>query len=185
MKNVTLKQLLSGFLFPALVFLSGCATQSVKDQNTTTQDQTAFITANNDDLLQAFAPVFLINNDTEDYNLIGTPSVRIQPDNAQQVFIDPQQATLYAEKRDFTTTHDTYTNLIYRIHFKETPGGIFPYYLGKGKNVGHIIIVTLNSNDKPVLYTSVHSCGCYLAFVPTTHLNNMHCLLYTSPSPRD
>jgi len=77
---------------------------------------------------------------------------------------------VYTEIREFSTAKSNYTNLIYRIHFNEVPGGFSPFYLGKGKNIGLIIIVTLNKQNEPVLCTSVHTCGCYVAFVPTSYL---------------
>ncbi len=123
-----------------------------------------------DDLLGAFAPVFLLEEHQLSYNRIGTPSVRSGKNGEGEIFINPNLATFFVESREFTTGKATYTNLIYRIHFEETPKGLFPFHLSAGKNVGLLIIVTLNDKDQPVLYTSAHTCGCYLAFIPTNYM---------------
>lgn len=115
-------------------------------------------------------PVFIIEKPRMAYNRIGTPGAELTGNGKEKIYVDPQVATIYTEKRLFRSNSNTYTNLIYRIHFRETPYGLFPFQLGAGKNVGLIIIVTLNGSNQPVLYTSVHTCGCYLAFIPTTHL---------------
>jgi hypothetical protein len=48
---------------------------------------------------------------------------------------------------------------------------LIPFHLSAGKNVGLIIIVTVDTENRPVLVTTVHTCGCYLAIIPTTHLS--------------
>jgi len=124
-------------------------------------------TVNNDEtLISRYIPVFVIENAKEKYNLIGTPSAKIAMDGKEKVYIDPEKATIYAQVRKFKTLKNSYTNLIYRIHFQKISG----LYLGKGKNMGLFVIVTLNSKNKPILYTSVHTCGCYIAFVPTSYM---------------
>ena len=120
--------------------------------------------------LSRFHPIFIIEEQHEQYNRIGTPSARILDDGKERIYVDPEEATVYAEERPFKTSTGTYTNLIYRIHFPETPFDLMPFQLGMGKNVGLILIVTLNKFDEPILYSTVHTCGCYLAFVPTTYL---------------
>jgi len=121
-------------------------------------------------LLERYAPVFIIENSNKEYNLIGTPSAKINKNGKEKIYVDPEKATFYAEMRKFKTFKSSYTNLIYRIHFEKIPGGLIPFHLGKGNNIGLIVIITLNSRNEPILYTSVHTCGCYLAFVPTTYM---------------
>jgi hypothetical protein len=45
-----------------------------------------------------------------------------------------------------------------------------PFYLTSGKNVGVVVVVTLDGDDRPVLVTSTNTCGCYAAIVPTNYL---------------
>lgn len=120
--------------------------------------------------LSRFHPIFIVEKQHESYNRIGTPRAKLMNDGKELVYVDPGEATVYAEERLFETPTGTYTNLIYRIHFSETPFSLMPFQLGQGKNVGLIVIVTLNKFDEPILYTTVHTCGCYLAFIPTTYL---------------
>lgn len=121
-------------------------------------------------LLSRHLPVFIIEKQNKTYNRIGTPKAELTDTGEEKVYVDGQKATIFTEERKFNTAKGPYTNLIYRAHFPATPYGLFPFQIGAGKNVGIIIIVTLNSTNQPVLFTSVHTCGCYLAFIPTTYL---------------
>ncbi len=125
---------------------------------------------NNRALIERLAPVFLIENPHVALNRIGTPKAVLNAANEETVFVDSSQATIYTETRDFTTLRGAYKNLIYRIHFKEVPLKIQPFYLGAGKNVGLIVIITVNAKNQPLLYTTVNTCGCYIAFIPTSYL---------------
>lgn len=155
------------YLLPALlmVLFAGCATLPTQHP---AEDLVAYIVRDEGTRLSRFAPVFVVEGRRTPHNLIGTPSAAQHDRTGERLFVNPFKATVYAEERPFTTPKDRYTNLIYRVHFEEIPGGISPYHLGKGKNVGVITVVTLNSRDEPILYTTVHTCGCYLAFVPTS-----------------
>lgn len=121
-------------------------------------------------LLARNLPLFIIEKPDKPYNRIGTPTVALTAEGEGRVFVSHREATIYQEERKFRTARDSYSNLIYRIHFSKTPYDFFPFQIGAGKNVGLFVIVTLNSTNKPVLYTTVHTCGCYLAFFPTTYL---------------
>ncbi|MFC1666078.1 hypothetical protein ACFL17_10735 [Pseudomonadota bacterium] len=50
------------------------------------------------------------------------------------------------------------------------PQSLIPFHITAGKNGGLIVVVTLNAGNQPVLYTTVHSCGCYLGIIPTSYL---------------
>ncbi len=117
-----------------------------------------------------YAPVFMIENHEARHNRIGTPRAVMHADNQEKVFVDPDRATYYARQQAFTTSGGTFTNLVYRVHFAEVPGGWAPFHLIAGKNVGLLVIITLNDRQQPLLVTTVHTCGCYLAFVPTAYL---------------
>ncbi|SCY76213.1 hypothetical protein [Desulfoluna spongiiphila] len=157
----------AGLLIFLLLVFGSCATRSVPP---TPHGVVAFIPPEEDTLLSRYAPAFVVEEPEKRYNLVGTPTAEAGEDGKEEIRVDPWRATVYTETRRFDTDGGTWTNLVYRVHFQETPGGLLPYYLGKGKNVGLIVVVTLDRNGQPVLYTTVHTCGCYLAFVPTTFL---------------
>ena len=150
-----------------IVSFLGCATIPVSPP---VKDLSAYIVNDDLTLVSRYIPVFVIENNKEKHNRIGTPTAKMTKDGEEKICVDPEKATVYTQIRKFETTKSTYTNLIYRIHFEKIPGGVFPFYLGKGKNIGLIVIVTLNRQNNPILYTLVHTCGCYLAFVPTSYL---------------
>ncbi len=118
-----------------------------------------------------FAPVFLIHNHQKTYNRIGRPSAIIDDNGKEKVYIDENNPVMYYLVRNFVTEKDTYTNYIYRVHFPRVPFSLVPYHLSAGKNVGLITVVTVDSKNNPLLITTVHTCGCYLAIVPTSYLS--------------
>ncbi len=130
----------------------------------------AYRVADDATLLARYAPVFVIENEQSKYNRIGTPYAEISASGEETIAVSPERATLYTRMDTFAGERGQYTNLLYRIHFEQIPGGFFPFYLGKGRNIGLLVIVTLDSENRPLLYTSVHTCGCYLAFVPTSYM---------------
>ena len=117
-----------------------------------------------------WAPVFIVHEYAERYNRIGRPTVRQEADKSQEVFVDPEYPTIYFMQRQFTTQRGSYTNLIYRIHFPEIPFSLIPFNLSAGDNVGLMTVITLDGKGHPVLVSTVHTCGCYKAIVPTNYL---------------
>ncbi len=158
------------FCLLSLLFLASCARPQAPADTGSGSPPFALTAHDEEHLTGRFLPVFLIENPREPYNLIGTPQATVAKNGAEVVSIDPTQASIYSKEQHFATEKGSYTNLIYRIHFPETPLSFFPFNLGAGNNVGLLIIVTLNGNGRPLLYTTLHTCGCYLAFVPTTYL---------------
>jgi len=148
------------------VLLASCSSLPVHPES----NLLAYTVQNDNSLIKRYMPIFVVENKTESYNLIGTASAKITSDNHEVIYIDPKIATIYTEKRLFKTLNNAYTNLVYRIHFAKIPDGFFPFYIGAGNNTGLIVIVTLNHLNQAILYTTVHSCGCYLAFVPTSYM---------------
>ncbi len=117
-----------------------------------------------------FAPHFLVYDRLSSHNLIGKVSARFNSKQEEEIFIDINHPTIYHGTDSFTTEKDSYKNYIYRVHFPEIPFSLFPFYLTTGSNPGLIIVVTVGSDLKPVLVTAVHTCGCYLAIIPTSYL---------------
>ncbi len=155
-----------------LIVISFCLFASCATMNTTqpATDLKAITAEENGTLLANFSPVFMIEQPEKPYNLIGTPMAQVTKDLTEKVFVNPEKPTIYYETRRFQTSRSTYTNLVFRVHFEKVPLNFFPLYLGAGENVGLLVIATLNLKDQPVLYTLVHTCGCYLAFIPTSYM---------------
>lgn len=157
------------FLFSivVLVLLNSCATLH---QNFTADDLLVYTAEDDQTLIRRHLPAYIIENPKEQHNRIGTPSVRNRGESDDDIFIAQENPTIYAETRTFRGAREAYTNIIYRIHFAKIPFSLVPFYLGFGKNVGLMVVVTLNSEDMPILFTTVHTCGCYLAFTPTSYM---------------
>lgn len=155
------------FIFLLLITLSSCA---YPRQPVPGNERLAYVLDDASSRLAQFAPVFVVENSEKLYNRIGTPRAFLGKNGLAGVNVDPEQPSIYAEQRSFVTDRASYTNLVYRIHFKEVPATLVPFQLSAGKNVGLFVIVTLNDAGRPVLYSTVHTCGCYLAFVPTSFL---------------
>lgn len=165
--NLNRKSLALVSVLAACMVVASCARAPVSRHGT---DVLAYAVEDAADMPARHLPVFMVENGTEGYNRIGTPGARIGDDGNEVIAVDPETATIYAETRPFNTARGTYTNVIYRVHFPGVPLSFSPFYIGSGKNVGVIVAVTLNSQGLPVLYTTVQSCGCYLAFIPTSRL---------------
>lgn len=157
------------FITLFLLILGGCAHHVPIAADS---KQALYLTKVNDtdEPFQRFAPVFRVYDYQHPYNRIGRPVAKIDENGREQIGIEADQPTIYTEKRTFVTSRDTYTNLIYRIHFPSIPYSLVPFNLTAGDNPGLIVVITLNRREEPVLVTSVHTCGCYKALVATTAL---------------
>jgi hypothetical protein len=121
-------------------------------------------------LLGLYAPAFLTYESESFYNRIGRPRARLRKGTKEEIFIDTEEPAFFVMKRGFSTEKGTYLNLVYRVHFPEVPFSMVPFYLTAGDHVGLMVVVTLDERERPVLVTTVHTCGCYVATVPTTYL---------------
>jgi hypothetical protein len=167
-KSRSMKVLFNGFFFVAAVSLFfGCANQPLP------QEPVHWVYKTDESrktLAESWAPAFVVYGHAEAHNRIGRPTVRQEENGEEEVFIDPEQPVVYFLRRSFVTDKGTYTNLVYRVHFPEVPYSLIPFNLTAGKNVGLLVVVTLNADNLPVLVTTVHTCGCYHAIVPTQYL---------------
>ncbi|UCD89605.1 MAG: hypothetical protein JSW04_14535 [Desulfobacterales bacterium] len=123
-----------------------------------------------DSPLHRYAPLFLTYDHQSEYNRIGRASAMYDDQGDEHIFVDSQHPTIYHLTRRFTTKKKSYTNFIYRVHFPKIPFSLIPFNLTAGRNIGLIVVITIDSQQKPVLVTTVHTCGCYLAIVPTSYL---------------
>ena len=152
----------------AILVLSACAHHKKIPSETT---QTIYSVPNDDNSpLHRYAPLFLAYDYQSEYNRIGRPSAGYDGQGNEQVFVDSRHPAVYYLIRSFSTKKDRYTNLIYRVHFPQVPYSLIPFNLTAGKNIGLIVVITIDSRQKPVLVTTVHTCGCYLSIVPTSFL---------------
>jgi len=145
-----------------LLLLGGCATYK-----TVPADRTNAVLyqlpAGNPHI--GFAPLFLVEEHYKPYNRIGTPKAVGTKDD-HKIIIDPNTPTIYTAEQHFTTARGSYRNIIYRLNFQKVP---FPH-ITAGSNGGLLVYLTLNEKDAPLLLTTLHTCGCYLAFIPFTSL---------------
>jgi hypothetical protein len=134
--------------------------------NATDSLQRAYVAADDGSVLARYAPIFVLQTDQEPYNRIGTVAARHGATGDEEIYVDTSVPTFYAQKEEFKTASESYTDLIYRAHFDRTP---LPF-LSAGRNVAVIAVVTLNASGQPVLLTFTHACGGYVIFVPTSYL---------------
>lgn len=117
-----------------------------------------------------FAPALVHERDSRPWNRPGTPRASRDEHGRVVVRIDPAEAAMFTERRRFRGERGEYTNHLYRVHFERVPFRLVPFHLTAGRNGGLFVIVTVDERDRPLLVTTVHTCGCYRAFVPTRYL---------------
>lgn len=156
----------SVFVFVAvclcILLISGCASPPLSSLDTA---RVQAVTAASPLGQNRNVPVFILYDADSPHNRIGTVEA-VHKNDEVQVVVNGLEPTLYTAVRQFSTARATYTNHIYRIHFEETPHGLFPFHLTAGKNPGLLVIITMNQSQQPLLVTTVNTCGCYAAVVP-------------------
>ena len=156
------------FLIALAITVSGCAHHQ---KLPTEKVHTIYKAAGEEgEILKRFAPVFLTYDYKEEYNRIGRPAARYDEKGEEIIYVDATEPVIFYLKQEFSTEHGKYTNLVYRIHFPKVPFSIVPFNLTSGNNVGVLVVITLDSRQRPVLITTVGTCGCYAVVVPTTYL---------------
>ncbi len=155
-------------LFLAAVILCGCASDFPLPHESSLWVYT--VDGAGKDMDERWAPAFVAYDHKQVYNRIGRPTIHLDVAGDQEAVIDTEYPVVYFMRRPFTTKRGSYTNLIYRVHFPEVPFSLVPFNLTAGKNVGLLVVITLDAKDQPVLVTTVHTCGCYLAIIPTSYL---------------
>jgi hypothetical protein len=156
------------FLIALAITVSGCAHhQKLPPEKV----HTIYLADGEDgEVLNRYAPVFLAYDYQRDYNRIGRPAARFDEKGEEVIYVDATKPAIFYLEQEFSTEHGKYTNLVYRVHFPKVPFSIIPFNLTSGNNVGVIVVITLDSQQRPVLVTTVGTCGCYVAIVPTTYL---------------
>jgi hypothetical protein len=115
-------------------------------------------------LFNYFAPNFAIEN-RGDFDRPGA----VNWNDRDQIGIDPAAVTIYTLASHTKFDGQNLLQLNYMIWFSERPKKASFDMLG-GKLDGLIWRVTLAADGKPLLYDSIHPCGCYHLFFPTEKL---------------
>jgi hypothetical protein len=114
-------------------------------------------------LLAAHAPVFEIDV-TGAYDRPGTVTL----DAEDRPAVDTSTATLYTRTAHALIGGQPHLQLVYAIYFTERPArGYFDPLAGRIDGV--IWRVTLAADGTPLVYDSIHPCGCYHLFFPTQY----------------
>ncbi len=109
-----------------------------------------------------YAPVFAVE-ETTDADKVGRPLVA---DSTGVPNTDESDPTVYVRLAHTRMDGEVLPQLVYTIWFPERPKeGAFDI-LG-GPLDGLIWRVTLDRQGRPLVYDSIHSCGCYHLFFPT------------------
>lgn len=120
-----------------------------------------FTEAERDLLFQAYAPAFEIET-TGAFDRFGSLSWR----DGQSPDVDPARPVAY-RRLAFTRFYGRIlTQLVYTIWFPERPAR-GPADLLAGKLDGVVFRVTLGTDGSPLIYDTMHPCGCYHLFFPT------------------
>lgn len=150
-----------------LLVLSGCASLSTAPQNKS--DLHVVVRGISADPIRSFAPVFVLPGAERPYNRIGRVVAK-EKNGQEDIGIDPDQPVVYFGSFSFTTDKGGYTNLVYRVHFPKIPLSLVPFHLATGNNTGVFVVITLSMDGAPLLVTTVNTCGCYVAVIPTGSL---------------
>ena len=120
-------------------------------------------------LLLRHAPVFVVRQSEEAVNRVGTPEIRHES-GRDRVLVNPATPRIYAEVRRDRVGDTPVLQLLYRVHFQAVPFASKVFFEAH-RNAGVLAIVTLTEREQePIFFTTVHTCGCFLALLPTDRL---------------
>ena len=112
-------------------------------------------------LLRTFAPIWQVDV-TGNYDRIGYPGWRNQ---GRSLLVDGRRPVVFSRIGHAVWNGKIVLQLIYTIWFQERPRRGALDLLG-GTLDGVIWRVTLSPQGRPVMYDSIHACGCYHFLVP-------------------
>jgi hypothetical protein len=134
-----------------------------------------FTSAEQEALLQFHAPVWEVES-ARDFNLIGTPYWAAQG----RLAVDTQKPTVYTLISFTRFGSEILTQLNYITWFTARPKqSALDIYGGPLDGVN--FRVTLDAAGAPLLYESVHNCGCYYKAYPTRRLQVREKIAYPEP----
>jgi hypothetical protein len=126
-------------------------------------------------LFRFFAPVWEIQTESDD-DRIGTPYWSIEG----TLRIDTANPVVFEHLSHTRFKGDILTQLNYIIWFPSRPKR-HSFDLFGGFLDGLIYRITLDVDGQPLLYDTVHNCGCYHKFYPTARLGVLAKTDYTEP----
>jgi len=112
-------------------------------------------------LFATYAPLFEVET-TGPYDRLG----ELRWGDAEYPVIDPERPVVYQRLAHTRYDGRTLLQLVYMIWFSERPPAQ-PFDLLAGKLDGLVWRVTLAPDGQPVLFDTMHPCGCYHMFFPT------------------
>ena len=115
-------------------------------------------------LFQAYAPAYEIET-TGEYDRFGPLSWR----NGPAPEVDPTRPVAYRRLAFTRYYRKTLTQLAYTIWFPERPSSGATDLLA-GRLDGVVFRVTLGIDGTPLVYDTIHPCGCYHMFFPTARV---------------
>ncbi len=116
-------------------------------------------------LFATFAPVFEIET-TGQYDRFGP----LKWSSGETPEVDVSRPTVYRRLAFTRYGERTLVQLIYMAWFPERPQS-GPLDLLSGKLDGIVFRVTLDQSGRPLVYDSIHLCGCYHMFFPTSRVS--------------
>jgi hypothetical protein len=133
-------------------------------------DRTQALTADETQaLLARFAPAFVIDEGEAVWNRIGTPTLHRRA-GIERARVETGTPALYAEARAERIGARDAWQLVYRIHFDQL-APTWKYLASLHRNAGLLVLVTVDrESGEPLSVSTVHTCGCWLAVVPTDAL---------------
>jgi hypothetical protein len=122
-------------------------------------------------LLRCFAPSFVVARVEESYNRIGAIVLERGGFGGLSVRVDPDRPVIYTEVRLDIVGGELVRQLVYRVHFEKIPFEFSLKFYEAHRNPGLLVVVTVDAAAaKPRFVTVVHTCGCYAAILPTSHV---------------
>lgn len=112
-------------------------------------------------LIDTFAPVFQVDT-TDSFDQPGA----LHWAGAETPQVDTAHPTVYTRVAFTRYRGQTLTQLVYLLWFSERPLNGWADLVG-GKLDGLIFRVTLDEHGQPLIYDTIHPCGCYHMFFPT------------------
>ena len=160
------------FLLLSMFFFLGCSVLLPIDRQQAADQNTVYLPyATEESVLARHTPLFIVEDTSKEFNRIGSAVPIASEGGVPSITIDTDHPAVYGEEKNFTTAKGTYLNLMYRVHFTGVPFSLVPFYVTAGSGAGLLVIITLNKAGNPLLVSLVHTCGCFLAFIPTSYLD--------------
>jgi len=118
--------------------------------------------------LACHAPTFRIIGAENAYNRVGMPSLYAGWIFRVKARVDPETPAVFVERREDRIGDRDVAQLVYRVHFEKIPLRFSRYFFEAHRNPGILVMLTTDAKSGEILFVSaVHTCGCYLAVVPS------------------